>query len=93
MNDKSWEGENQALTSQLGRLRLILVVYIQILVDVYSQSEWFRVMPNVIMSTMNFSFAQPAQADKKCQPQAWDTSTPGECKPVRKIQSHDLDAL
>jgi len=39
-----------------------------------SQSECFRVMPNVIMSTMNFSFAQPAQkAGTKRQPQAWDT--------------------
>jgi len=43
------------------------------LVDVCSQSQLFRAMPSMLMSTMNFSFAQPAQAGKKCQPQAWDT--------------------
>ena len=42
-------------------------------VAVCSQSERFRVMPNVLMLT-NFSFVQPAQmAGTKCQPQAWDT--------------------
>ena len=39
-----------------------------------NQSERFRAMPSVIMSTMNLSFAQPAQtAGKTRQPQAWDT--------------------
>jgi len=42
------------LTSCLGASYAILVV-------VCSQSETFRAMPNVIMSTMNLSFAQPAQ--------------------------------
>ena len=64
------------LTSRRCWLHLILVVYESWQLCMYkiSQSESLRAMPNMIMSTMNFSFVKPAPtAGKKCQPQAWDT--------------------
>ena len=82
------------LTSRRCWLHLILVAYKSWQLCMYkiSQSESLRAMPNMIMSTMNFSFVKPAPtAGKKCQPQAWDTlvNSRENANQFAKFQSHD----
>ena len=56
------QGETQAPNQPTGQVtpNPSSVVH-KFLVDVCSQSQPFRAMPSMLMSTMNFSFAQPAQ--------------------------------